>query len=73
MKNMGMKVSETEFEDLIKSLPVDGECVGSHNPKSTGTRVLVLFGWFFYCGGGSRFLFINLLFLVIFFGNIICE
>lgn len=57
MKNMGMKISEKEFKDMIKNLPVDGECIRSNSPNSTGTRVFVLFGLFFFCcgGGGSGF------------------
>ncbi|MEJ1284007.1 hypothetical protein NN561_014986 [Cricetulus griseus] len=31
MKNMGMKISEKEFKDMIKNLPVDGNKVAMHN------------------------------------------
>lgn len=47
MKNMGMKVTETEWKDMTKSLPVDGECVRSNSPKSTGTQEFLFgLGWF---------------------------
>ena len=61
MRSMGEEVSEMEFKDMVKSLPVHGECVRSTNAKSIGLRTFCSFGVFIVVvGGGSSFCYFNI-------------
>ena len=61
VKNMGMKLSDMEYKDMIKNVPVSGQCGKLQQPRHPGTWGLFLLFRLFCCcydgGDGSYSIF----------------